>query len=124
MVSFWPMARKYLLEDVRKTLKLRTIAQARNRVNLVKGDLVTGGSLAYGRNNRMEFTENGMALLKKMEEIAARGVTQREAAQAISVQPAAKSNVEARLRAVETELAALRRSIQGGFTISLTPKSD
>ena len=118
------MARKYLLEDVRKTLKLRTIAQARNRVNLVKGDLVTGGSLAYGRNNRMEFTENGMALLKKMEEIAARGVTQREAAQAISVQPAAKSNVEARLRAVETELAALRRSIQGGFTISLTPKSD
>ncbi|MDD3134882.1 MAG: hypothetical protein PHF64_00125 [Methanoregula sp.] len=121
------MKASYTLEDVRKQLKLRTIPQARNRVNLIKHDFVAKGWITYGRNNRMELAPDALAVLKQMEEMAGGGATQREAAMAISApQDKGKktsSTLERKVDALAARLDEIERTMNDGWSIALVPRS-
>jgi len=119
---FHHMRETYTLEDVRKQLRLKTIAQARHRVNLVKPSLVSAGSVRYGRNNRMELTADGIALLRRMEDAVSSGQTHRDAAQSL-VATSGSPEILARLSALESEVASIKSLLASGFTLSLLPRN-
>ena len=71
----------YTINDLRAQLGLSTANQVRNRIEAIKD--VLADSLRRGPNNQILIDENGISLLKQIQDLYDSGLTLREASSVI-----------------------------------------
>jgi len=117
----------HTIADLRKSLGLSTTNQVRNRIDAVK-DLLTD-HLRRGPNNQILLTDDGVAVLRRLQDLYDSGLTISEASDVLRAKPykdeimssrhpsgfaanQAKADHEsAAIARIERELAALRRRV-------------
>lgn len=71
----------YTISDLRKLLGLETANQVRNRINAIRG--ILSSCLRHGPNNQILITDEGLGLLRQLQELYDTGLTLREASDVI-----------------------------------------
>ena len=71
----------YTISDLRKLLGLETANQVRNRISAIRG--ILSSCLRHGPNNQILITNEGLGLLRQLQELYDTGLTLHEASDVI-----------------------------------------
>lgn len=90
----------YTINDIKKMLGLSTTNQVRNRIEAVKSLLA--GELRRGPNNQILITDEGVGILKRLQDLYDSGLTIAQASEIL------RSNSDFNASTVLQDLSALR----------------